>query len=66
MFARMADALPYALLALVLGLVAGWLIAQRAVAAARGERDAEAAQFRRAIADLAAAALAASEREHAP
>lgn len=55
MFARMADALPYALLALVLGLVAGWLIAQRAVAAARGERDAEAAQFRRAIADLAAA-----------
>lgn len=55
MFARMADILPYALLALVLGLVAGWLIAQRGVAAARGERDAEAAQFRRAIADLAAA-----------
>ncbi|NJR77320.1 DNA recombination protein RmuC [Sphingomonas corticis] len=51
----MADILPYALLALVLGLVAGWLIAQRGVVAARGERDAEAAQFRRAIADLAAA-----------
>ncbi|KQT32662.1 recombinase RmuC [Sphingomonas sp. Leaf412] len=51
----MADALPYALLALVVGAVAGWLIAQRAVAAARAERDAEATQFRRAIADLAAA-----------
>ena len=55
MFARMADALPYALLALVIGAVAGWLIAQRSVAAARAERDAEAAQFKRAIADLAAA-----------
>ena len=55
MFARMADILPYALLALVLGLIAGWLVAQRGVAAARRERDEEAAQFKRAIADLAAA-----------
>ncbi|MGJ3626415.1 DNA recombination protein RmuC [Sphingomonas sp. MMS24-JH45] len=52
----MADILPYALSALVLGLIVGWFVAQRApTVAARTERDNEAAQFKRAIADLAAA-----------
>ena len=55
MFAGMADALPYILIALLLGALIGWLVAQRAVAAARAERDAEAAHFRRAAVDLSAA-----------
>jgi DNA recombination protein RmuC len=44
-----------AVIALAIGAAIGWFLAQRGVAAARGERDAQAEQFRRAIVDLAAA-----------
>ena len=44
-----------ALVALVLGLAVGWFLAQRGVAGARAERDAQTEQFRKAIVDLAAA-----------
>lgn len=42
-------------LAAVAGMVIGWLLGARGVAAAKAERDAREGDFRRAIADLAAA-----------
>lgn len=43
------------LLALIVGLAIGWLLGGRATAVVRAERDAQAADFKRAIAELAAA-----------
>ncbi|MFA5988659.1 MAG: DNA recombination protein RmuC [Sphingomonas sp.] len=41
--------------ALIVGLAVGWFLGARGVAAARGERDAKEADFRRAITELAGA-----------
>lgn len=44
-----------AIVALVFGALIGWIVAQRAVAAMRAERDARTEEFKRAIVDLAGA-----------
>ena len=49
------ESLLAALVALVIGAAIAWFLAQRGVAAARAERDAQAEQFRKAIVDLAGA-----------
>lgn len=51
----MTEALLAALVALIVGLAAGWWLAGRGVAAIRAERDARAEDFKRAIIDLAGA-----------
>ncbi len=51
----MTETLLIALLALAAGLVIGWLLGQRAVSAARAERDQREAQFKQAIVELAQA-----------
>ena len=49
------DPMLFAVVALLLGLGAGWYIGNRQAAAYRAERDARLDDFRQAIADLAAA-----------
>ncbi|MBW6531867.1 DNA recombination protein RmuC [Sphingomonas sp. RRHST34] len=51
----MTDLLSVALIALALGVLAGWLLTRGAAERVRAERDAQAELFRRAIADLAGA-----------
>lgn len=50
-----SEVLLAAVIALVIGLLVGWFIAQRAVAAMRADRDARTEEFKRAIVDLAGA-----------